>query len=309
MSNIQSQLNKVLSTVGKLTSSFKSFQQHQKKLVGSVDKIYNQFKKLNKTVEGLKPIVGYAQETARLRAELKTYNQTIKQSFSAQKNATGVVQVSAASQSANITQITQNIRQENSSSKKSEFNLGVTGNMTNNFKLLDKLVININPQITILFGMLNKINGVLNLTTGFVQVTFQTLINNIQIFGNISIKAFNSLKVSLAIFTQLGIQAFANFSAKLNLFAQLGLSIFVQLRASLNVFVQIGIQALNKLSTSLDLFAQIGIRAFIELKASLNFFAQLGILAFGKLKATLDSFVQLGVQALDRLLAPLDVFT
>ncbi|MEQ1965441.1 phage tail protein, partial [Xenorhabdus khoisanae] len=289
MSNIQSQLDKVLSAVGKLTSSFKPFQRHQKKLADTVDKIHNQFKKLNKSIESLKPIVGYAQETARMRADLKAYNQRIVQSLSVRQNSSKVMQVSAASQSVNITQITQSISKESSSGNTNEVNVGVTGNMTNNFKLLDKLVININPQINILFNMLNKINGVLNLTTGFVQVTFQTLINNIQIFGNISIKAFNSLKVSLAIFTQLGIQVFANFSAKLNLFAQLGLSIFVQLRASLNVFVQIGIQALNKLSTSLDLFAQIGIRAFIELKASLNFFAQLGILAFGKLKATLDS--------------------
>ncbi|MBD2815479.1 phage tail protein, partial [Xenorhabdus sp. Flor] len=237
MSNIQSQLNKVLSTVGKLTSSFKSFQQHQKKLVGSVDKIYNQFKKLNKTVEGLKPIVGYAQETARMRADLKAYNQTIKQSFSARQNSSKVTQVSAASQSANRVQIIQNVRQENSSSKKNEFNLGVTGNMTNNFKLLDKLVININPQITILFGMLNKINGVLNLTAGFVKVTFQTLISHIQIFGSIGIKAFDTLIVSLNIFTLLGLQAFVELRASLNFFVQLGVRAFVALRASLNFFV------------------------------------------------------------------------
>ncbi|MDC9607310.1 phage tail protein, partial [Xenorhabdus griffiniae] len=269
MSNIQSQLNKVLSTVGKLTSSFKSFQQHQKKLVGSVDKIYNQFKKLNKTVEGLKPIVGYAQETARMRADLKAYHQTIKQSFSARQNSSQVMQVSAASQSANIVQINQNARQENSSSKKNEFNLGVTGNMTNNFKLLDKLVININPQITILFSMLNKINGVLNITAGFVKVTFQTLINYVQVFGNVGIKIFDSLRVKLNIFALLGIQAFIELRASLNFFAQLGVRTFVELRAGLNFFIQLGLRAFVELRASLNFFTQLGVRAFVELRAGL----------------------------------------
>ncbi|MDC9621386.1 phage tail protein, partial [Xenorhabdus sp. XENO-7] len=290
MSNIQSQLNKVLSTVGKLTGSFKSFQRHHKKLENSVDKIHNQFKKLNKTVESLKPIVGYAQETARIRTDLKAYNQTIKQSLSVRQNSTRTMQVSAASQSANIIQTTQIIKQENSSSKKSEFNLGVTGNMTNNFTLLDKLVININPKITILFSILNKINAVLNVTTGAVKVVFQTLVGYIQLFGNVGIKTFDSLRVSLNIFTQLGIQA------------------FVSLKVSLNIFAQLGIQALDKLKSSLDAFAQLGLKAFEELKASLNFFAQLGVQALDKLKSTLDAFVQLGIQALNKLTAPLDVF-
>ncbi|MBD2782805.1 phage tail protein, partial [Xenorhabdus sp. 38] len=282
MSNIQSQLDKVLSTVGKLTSSFKSFQQHQKKLVGSVDKIHNQFKKLNKTVEGLKPIVGYAQETARMRTDLKAYNQTIKQFFSARQSSSKVMQVSAASQSANIIQTTQVIKQENSSSKKNEFNFGVTGNMTNNFTLLDKLVININPKVTVLFRILNNINAVLKLTVGSVKVVFQTLVGYIQIFSNIGIKAFESLKISLNIFAQLGIQAFAELKASLSFFAQLGIQIFAELRASLNFFAQLGVQA------------------FAELRASLNFFAQLGISVFETLKVSLNFFTQLGIQALDK---------
>ncbi|MBD2798305.1 phage tail protein, partial [Xenorhabdus sp. 18] len=241
MSNIPSQLDKVLGAVGKLTSSFKSFQQYQKKLVGSVDKVHNQFKKLNKTVEGLKPIVGYAQETARMRADLKAYNQTIKQSFSARQNASKVMQVSAANQSANIIQTTQIIKQENSSSKKNEFNLGVTGNMTNNFSLLDKLVININPRITILFGILNRINAVLKLTTGSVKVVFQMLVGYLQIFGNLGISVFDALRVNLNLFAQLGIQAFAELRASLNFFVQLGVRAFVELRASLNFFVQLGV--------------------------------------------------------------------
>ncbi|MBD1229447.1 phage tail protein, partial [Xenorhabdus griffiniae] len=272
-----------MSTVGKLTSSFKSFQQHQKKLVGSVDKIYNQFKKLNKTVEGLKPIIGYAQETARMRADLKAYHQTIKQSFSARQNSSQVMQVSAASQSANIIQTTQIIRQESSSSEKNEFNLGMTGNMTNNFKLLDKLVININPKITILFGTLKKIKTVLKFPTNSVKASFQILINSIKIFGSVGIRVFGSLRVSLRIFGILSIQTFGTLKVRLNIFGKIGIRIFGSLRIGLNIFGQLGIRIFGSLRIGLNIFGQLGVRIFGSLRIGLNIFGQLGIRIFGSL--------------------------
>ncbi|WP_340615304.1 hypothetical protein [Xenorhabdus thailandensis] len=294
MSNIQSQLNKVLSTVGKLTSSFKSFQQHQKKLVGSVDEIYNQFKKLDKTVEGLKPIVGYAQETARMRADIKAYNQTIKQSLAVQKNSTKVVQVNTASQSANIIQTTQNIRQENSSSKKNKFNLGVSGNITNNFTLLDKLIININPKITILFGTLKKIKAVLKFPSSLVKASFQVLINSIKIFGSVGIRIFGSLRVSLRIFGILSIQIFGALKIRLNLFGKIGIRVFRLLRIGLNIFGQLGVRIFGSLKISLNIFAQLGIRIFGSLRISLSIFGQLGVRVFSYLGSSFNILGSVG---------------
>ncbi|MBD2812709.1 hypothetical protein ID853_17975, partial [Xenorhabdus sp. Vera] len=127
MSNIQSQLDRVLSAVGKLTSSSKSFQRYQKKLSDTVDKIHNQFKKLNKTAEHLKPIVGYAQETARMRSDLKTYYQSIKQYLFARNNAPQIIQSEAVSQAGSIVYATQNVIQENTSNKKFELNISFGG--------------------------------------------------------------------------------------------------------------------------------------------------------------------------------------
>ncbi|MDE1474128.1 hypothetical protein [Xenorhabdus bovienii] len=193
MSNIQSQLNRGLSTAGKLTSSFKTFQRHHKKLTDSVNKIHTLFKKLNKAVENLKPIVSYAQETARMRADLKAYHQTIKQSLTVRHSAKGMVQLSAANQLASTIQTTWNVRQDNLYSKKNEFNLGVTGNMTNNFTLLDKLIININPKINILFSRLNKVKKVLKFPTNSIKITFQILIDAIKIFGSVGVKGLGLL--------------------------------------------------------------------------------------------------------------------
>ncbi|OTA14874.1 PblA [Xenorhabdus vietnamensis] len=127
MSNIQSQLDKVLSTVSKLTNSFKSFQRHQKKLSDTVDKIHNQFKKLNKTIEHLKPIVRYAQETARMRSDFKTYYQSIKQYLFARDSTPKIIQSEAVSQAGNIIYATQNVIQKNISNKKFELNLSFGG--------------------------------------------------------------------------------------------------------------------------------------------------------------------------------------
>ncbi|KER01384.1 hypothetical protein MEG1DRAFT_04029, partial [Photorhabdus temperata subsp. temperata Meg1] len=94
MSNIQSQLKTVISAVGKLTHSFKSVQRDNKKLLDAVWKIRNECKKLNQSAYNVKPIlVKYAQETAQIHTDLRSFSHVVNNSLSIQNNTKKIVQI------------------------------------------------------------------------------------------------------------------------------------------------------------------------------------------------------------------------
>ncbi|MCW7550857.1 phage tail tape measure protein [Photorhabdus sp. APURE] len=156
MSNIQLQLKTVISAVGKLTHSFKSVQRDSKKLMDSVWKIQGEFKLLNQSVNGIKPVLKYAQETARIstRTDLKLFNQLINKSLSVQSNTKETVQIrndfklvnKSVSEFNFIQNNTQGIVQT-SKSKGNKENRGLIWLIINELKLLNQSVNDLKPIV------------------------------------------------------------------------------------------------------------------------------------------------------------------
>uniref|UniRef100_UPI0036D79DD4 phage tail tape measure protein n=1 Tax=Photorhabdus sp. RM322S TaxID=3342825 RepID=UPI0036D79DD4 len=155
MSNIQSQLKTVTSAVGKLTHSFKSVQRDNRKLVDSVWKIRDEFKLLNQSVNGIKPIVKYAQETAQMRTSLKLFNQSVNKSLSIQNNTKETVRIHndfrLVNKSVSKFQFIQNNTQEIVSShnrdKGNKDNRNLIWLIINEFKLLNQSVNDLKPIV------------------------------------------------------------------------------------------------------------------------------------------------------------------
>ncbi|WP_350307374.1 phage tail tape measure protein [Photorhabdus viridis] len=155
MSNIQSQLKTVISAVGKLTHSFKSVQRDNRKLVDSVWKIRGEFKLLNQSVNGIKPIVKYAQETARMGTYLRLFNQSVNKSLSIQNNTKETVRIQndfklvnkSVSQFQFIQNNTQGIVHSHNRDKGNKDNRSLIWLIINEFKLLNQSVNDLKPIV------------------------------------------------------------------------------------------------------------------------------------------------------------------
>ncbi len=155
MSNIQLQLKTVISAVGKLTHSFKSVQRDNKKLIDSVWKIRGEFKLLNQSVNGIKPILKYAQETTQIntRTDFKLLNRLVNKSLSIQSNTKETVQIrndfklinKSVSEFNFIQNNTQGIVQTKSEGSKD--NRGLIWLIINEFKLLNQSINDLKPIV------------------------------------------------------------------------------------------------------------------------------------------------------------------
>nr|MBD1228198.1 phage tail protein [Xenorhabdus griffiniae] len=92
----------------------------------------------------------------------------------------------------------------------------------------------------------------------------------LNIFGQLGIRIFGSLRIGLNIFGQLGIRIFGSLQISLSIFAQLGIRVFGSLRISLSIFGQLGVRVFSYLGSSLNILGSVGGKVFGFLRNSLN---------------------------------------